>query len=175
MTEIYKKLGLLLDQTQPGNLVKANGANLIYDNILSQMEKTDCFTQKYGLTLTFKKSFHLDDPLYLHKTTDKFMSKYKNEFKYIGFPEFTKKNHNLHYHFIIWDCYELPLVTFSKRWQRKFGISKLENPIKHYYCKNKESCRIKHLLLKPKEDSKCWFHYIIKDYGINGLWSLTNY
>ncbi len=175
-TNIYNKLGLLLDQTQPKIKIKTNGSNLVFKNIFAKLEKVNCFTQKYGLTLTFRSSFHRDDPLYLHRLIEQEFSKYNDEFSYICFPEFTKKNNNLHYHCVIWNCYELGIITFCKRWQRKFGIYKLENPLRHYYCHTHidNICRVKYQMLNPKPESRCWVHYILKDYG-NGLWSITNY
>lgn len=167
-------LGSQLDQTQAPPEIKPRGTNLVFANIIKQLCSLQVFTQKYGITLTFKSSFHSDCPLFLHKLARDFFKDYDSKFKYVLFPEFTQKG-NLHYHGVIWSCYELPLMQCIKRWKRKYGISKIENPINYYFCSDISNCRIKQLMLNPKENSKCWLHYILKDYNKNGLWSLTNY
>ncbi len=175
-TVIYNKLKFdYLTKLKPNIKIKTNGYNLVYENILAKLKLVDLYSQKYGLTLTFSRGFHNDDPLFLHKLIIKEFAKWNDKFRYIGFPEFSKRNNQLHYHFIIWGCYELEIVTFCKRYQRKFGIYKLENPLRYYYCGNDSDCKVKRLMLNPKPDSLCWFHYIQKDYNKNGLWSITNY
>ncbi len=173
--EIYSnnKVGVVLDQTQPTKCERSDGSKVVWNNILKQLIKVNNSSQKYGLTLTFRSSFNLDDPLILHRVTEEFMNKYNAKFQYIGFAEFTKRG-NIHYHLVIWDCYLLPLISFCKAWQRKFGIYRLEDPIKYYYCLNIKQCNIKRIMLRPKKESKCWLHYIIKNHP-SGLWPLTNY
>lgn len=172
--DYYKKVGLSLDQTQPPKLNKSQDSNIIFSNIIKTLLSLNTISQKYGITLTFKKKYHNVDPLKLHRDAITLLSEYNKKFKYILFPEFTQKG-VLHYHGIIWDCYQLPFTRMTKKWSREMGFTKNEYEIKHYMCLTKNKCTLKETLNSLKDSTMCWYHYIQKDYGKNGLWALTNY
>ncbi len=179
MSNIYSdfqkrmKAGSLLDRTQPKFKPMSQGGRLIFTNILKKLISLESITQKYGCTLTFKSKFHGDDPLMIHRVTESFFIQYQSKFQYMVFAEFTGKG-NLHYHLVAWDCYQLPFTAMIKKWRRSYGFGKPEYNIRYYYC-GTEKCSVKKLMLRPKADSKCWLHYIIKDYLKNGLWAITHY
>ncbi len=161
-----KKVGVTLDQHQPKKLVKSNDPYLVYEHILSQLISLKNNTQLYGITLTFKKKFKMDDPRWLHCLIERWLKQTKwKELNYILFPEFTPKG-DLHYHGVIWDSYEAPFLQRVRAWQRKYGFVKPELKLNTYKCENG---------LSTKLNKCCWYHYIIKDHGKTGLWTLTNY
>ncbi len=176
MKNIYSKniAGFVLDQTQPRIRIKTRGTNIVFEHILKAMAGIQVIDQKYGITLTFNKRFHRDDPNYLHKLTKLFFVKYNQDFKYIIFSEFTKKG-ILHFHGVIWNCYQLPFIKMANAWTKRYGYVKKELNIRHYFCGTINNCSIKKAMLKSKEESKCWMHYIMKDYQINGLSTINNY
>lgn len=113
-------------------------------------------TQMYGCTFTFKRSFHNDDPVYLHRMTEKEINKSRiwKDKKYILFAEFSPKGGILHYHGIIYGCYQTEFLRLCNWWRRKFGFVKPELEIRH-----------------PDK----WRDYITKDYGKTGLWTLYDW
>ncbi len=122
------------------------------DMLLSKCNEISKFSQRYGATLTLKKKYHNDDPLYLHRLVEQKIRKSTlwNHSKYILFAEFTRQG-ILHYHCIIWDMYEIQYVNLMNWWRRIFGYVKMEKEIVHY---------------------NCWIKYITKDYGKTGLWTI---
>ncbi len=174
----YKKVGFdILDQTQREKAEKSNSTQLhpvdVFSTIWEKIHKVNKVTQKYGVTLTFKRKFHDIDPLELHRMVIKKMgnSRMCKKINYILIPEFTSKG-QLHYHGIVWDSYQLPFIKFSKWWKRTYGFSKEELDIRYYFC---GSIDYKKCLQKEVSKAKhCWSHYITKSVGKTGLWTLTN-
>lgn len=170
----FFQVGEVLDQTQPQKMRKPTGSNLVYLNIQNQLVLLSKVSQKYGVTLTFKKKFHYDDPLFMHRMVDTFFRDFRKKFNFVLFPEFNSSA-QLHYHGVIWGCYQLPFMVMVKRWRRKYGFVKVELSLRHYFCTTIDNCSVKKYMLRPKKDSRCWLHYISKDYSKNGLWSVVNY
>ncbi len=140
----------VLDQTMP-NLGHYNLAKQVIDQKLIQI---DNISQRYGATLTLKKKYHNDDPLYMHRLIEKKILGshiWKNK-KYIMFAEFTKKG-IIHYHGIFYNMYQIEFIKMMNWWKRIFGHVKIEIEIRHY---------------------DCWIKYITKDQGKTGLWTLYN-
>ncbi len=146
--------------------------NIVYDNIWSKICLINKHSQKYGITLTFSSKWHIEDSLTLHRIVISKITKSTvcKNINYIFFPEFTKGG-ILHYHGIIWDCYQLPFIRFSRWWSRTFGFTKPELELRYYLCNISAKCT-QSQISKAKH---CWSHYITKDYGKNGLWTLTHY
>jgi len=111
-------------------------------------------TQMSGFTLTFKRKFHTDDPLWLHRHIEGLIIKSKiwNTKSYMLFPEFTKKG-ALHYHGIMWNEYNVEVVRSINWWRRKFGFVKPELEIRNI-------------------DN--YIRYITKSYSKTGLWTIMN-
>jgi len=168
----YYKLGEVLDQTQAKISPRRYTEHVVFTNIWREIVDIDKFSQKYGLTLTFKSQFAMDDPKELHRFVHDKISKscvFKNT-KYIFFPEFTQ-NGNLHYHGVIWDCYEVDFIRISKWWKRSFGYTREEKEFNMYICCNKAMyCERRKMFNKW-----CWSHYMSKDHGKVGLYPFTNY
>ncbi len=165
-SNIPKKVGVSLDQHQPKKLEKSMSYDsIVYDHITKKLKTLSIYTHVYGITLTFKKSFKMDDPQWLHRHIHIWLNQTKwKKLNYILFPEFTSKG-DLHYHGVVWDCYQAPFLQRVCSWQRKFGFVKPELQLNTYHCG-----------LPPKQTNKCcWYHYIIKDHGKTGLCTLTNY
>lgn len=161
----------VLDQNKTKIVAKAIGKTIGSMYLVDIMEKSVVFTQKYGITLTFKSKFTMDDPKKLHRMIANKLLKSRvwQGHKYILFPEFTSSG-SLHYHGIIWDTYEVDLVRMAQWWRRTFGYVKLEKDIKYYYCGTPatQECSQKN---KKNKKIKCWLHYITKDVGKVGLWT----
>ncbi len=154
----------ILDQTTQNS---ANDRGILIDKSITMPELTRLqqaikdklvqlkqYTQCYGLTLTFKPLWHIEDPRDLHIIVqDKLKKSYiwQNK-KYILFPEYTRAG-NLHYHGIIYDQYQTEFIRCVKWWVRTFG-----------YCKPE-------LIIKDRDK---WNAYICKDYGVTGLWTIRN-
>lgn len=115
----------------------------------------DQYSDLVGFTLTFRKSFHSDDDLFLHRMISKKLIKstvWKTK-KYILFPEFTSKKGNLHYHGIMWDSYEIEVMRSMKWWRKNYGFVRVELKLNSPYN---------------------WLKYITKDYMKTGLYTLYN-
>ncbi len=86
------------------------------------------YSQYFGIILTFKNKWYSFDPEDLHKLVKEKLSKSLvcKKAKYYLFPEFTPQKGHLHYHGVIYDCYDLVNVRFNKWWSRTFGFSKPE-------------------------------------------------
>jgi len=112
------------------------------------------FSQKVGVTLTFKKDFITLDPISLHRYVELKLirSSIWNKLNYILYPEYTKAG-NLHYHGLIYNCYDTEAIRAVKWWRRTFGYVKPELEIRHY---------------------DKWSEYITKDIGKVGLWALVS-
>lgn len=164
-----KVLGVILDQPKTEKIKCPIGSN-IKNILMSKLFSLDPITDKFGVTLTFnQKKFNNDDPKYIHRLIVKKITKSRiwKDVKYILFPEFDK-NGNLHYHGVIWGVYQIKCIRCVKWWRRNFGFAKPELEIKYYVCKCKEVCERRSI------NSWCWVHYISKDFGKTGLWSLYN-
>lgn len=172
--DFYNKIGFdILDQTQPENIARANGDKMkaiVFQSIWKKLVEQNKITQKYGVTLTFSPKWHNEDPLELHRIVIDKMNRSTvcKDIEYIIFPEFSKKG-QLHYHGIVFNCYQLPFIRFSKWWKRTFGFAKVELEIRYYLCQDKIGVCIQ------KRASRCWCHYITKDNGKTGLWSLVRF
>lgn len=168
-----KKVGEVLDQTQPPESRKSYRDQVVFTNIWLELIKQNKCTQKYGITLTFSTKWHIEDALTLHRIVQTKMARSTvcKNIKYILFPEYTAKG-ILHYHGIIFSCYQTPFIRFSKWWKRSFGHTKEELEIRYYLCSINPAKCMQSSLSKAKY---CWSHYITKDYHKNGLWTLTNY
>ncbi len=145
-----KALGLeVLDQTQRD----FRSYNPAKEVILKKTKEIEKFSDKCGATLTLKKKYHNDDPLYMHRLVEAKLTKSTlwNKRKYILFPEFGSKNGVLHYHGIFWDMYQIEFVKLINWWRRTFGFVKMELEIRHY---------------------DCWIKYITKEHGKTGLWTI---
>ncbi len=118
-------------------------------------EIIDNNSQIAGFTVTFRKSFHNDDDLWLHNYVHCYLDKARtwNKLGYMMFPEYNK-NGILHYHGIIWGEYQATVMLALKSWRRKFGFVKPE------------------LNLSSKYN---WIKYITKDYNKVGLYTLMNF
>ncbi len=164
-----KALGDLLDHPK-ANEVKSNGINNIRLVLLKKLESLENITDKYGFTLTFNmRKFRNDDSKYMHRLASQRIEKSPvwRDVKYIMIPEFDK-NGNLHYHGVIWDVYQIKCVRCIKWWRRNFGFAKPELELKYFNCGSGQICKRREI------KSWCWKHYITKDFGKTGLWSLYN-
>ncbi len=119
--------------------------NTLIDNKSSQVA---------GFTLTLKKKYHEDDPVWMHRYIHKSLqsSRIWKDKNYILFPEFTKRG-VLHYHGIMWDEYQVEVIRSINWWRRKYGFVKLEKKINNL---------------------RSFLTYITKDYNTVGLWTITN-
>lgn len=83
----------------------------------------------YSITLTFKPKYHFKDPEELHGMFRKEIIRYSfkclTEIEFFAYPEFTPKNHTLHYHGIL---LAPPLVRMKlKAWLgRHWGFIQLK-------------------------------------------------
>ena len=176
ITEYFRKessLGVSLDQTQTKEIVKACSANVVRRAVFLAMIKTLDFSEKYGITFTFGKKFHSDNPLFLHRLIDRKIGKSRlwSKCKYILYPEFNASG-ILHYHGMIYDCPQLQMSRINIWWKRTYGsITKIEYSIRYAYCGNEEKC-----IQSNKSNAKyCWLHYVSKDVGNTGLWIIYNF
>ncbi len=175
--DYYRKEGVevcILDQTQRPKLKKEY--NVVLNKHLETLLSLNRFTDKYGITLTFNKKWYNEDPIDLARIVQIKIdnSRCFKKVKYILCPEFTSHG-NLHYHGIIWDCYQMPFQQCVRMWRRQFGYVKPELEIKYYYCGTTITCSIKKQMITPKKRSMCWLHYIIKDRGKVGLPIIYSY
>ncbi len=171
--DFYKaeSVGSVLDQNQQNTEERRADDKVVFKNLFHKLISLNEMTQVYGITLTFRSTYHKDDPESLHRAIYKDLmsqAKWKKN-NFFLFPEFTEKG-ILHYHGVVWDCYELPFIQMSKYWHRKFGFAKVELKIKYYYCGNGKECMYNEKTV-PKS---CWCHYCIKDYDSVGLNTLYN-
>ncbi len=155
VSKIKEKVGLLLDQAQPESK-KCDTSNVCRNKILNRLNNIfDDYTQVYGITLTFKLKFsdYCDEVLHreIKERIDK--STLFKQTKYVLFPEYTQKG-TLHYHGIIYDCYQVEYMKCVKWWRRNYGFVKPELKIKY-----------------PKK----WIQYITKDLGKTGLYTLYKF
>ncbi len=151
--EFYKKLGGLLDQAQPEKMEKTNGDKK--NNLLLRLNSIfRNNTQVYGITCTLGKKCDYNDPLFMHRMIVRKLcrSTLWRKQKYLLIPEFTD-NGRLHYHGVIYNCYEVEAIRLSQWWKREFGFTKFEKEIRY-----------------PNK----WIDYILKDIGKTGLWTISN-
>lgn len=162
LTAIYRNGFDILDQTQRK---KGDNPEVVCDDCLLKerqaalrltlLQLSETNSQFYGFTFTFKKKFHVEDPKTLHKILQQILLSSttfgsRAPAKYYMFPEFSPTG-NLHYHGVIYDCYQVQFIKMCKWWRRKYGFVKVEIEIKH-----------------PKK----WVNYITKDYCKTGLWTI---
>ncbi len=140
----------ILDKPMP----KFGHYNIVRQVIDKEIIQISKFSQKYGATLTLKKKYHNDDPMYIHRLVEEKIlgSRIWKGKKYIMFSEFTK-NGIIHYHGIFYDMYQVEFVKLMNWWRRIFGFVKIEMEIIHY---------------------DCYIKYITKGQGKTGLWTLYN-
>ncbi len=168
----FRGLGDSFDQTQTDLIEKRIAPNVIrYTNFSKMIDSLD-YSQKYGITLTFRRKWHSEDPLYLHRLIHKKISSsrlWKKE-KYILFPEYSA-NGILHYHGYMYNTYQTNVKRLEIWWKRTYGIiTKVEYDLRYVYCGERDKC-----IQKNKSNAKyCWLHYITKDVGKTGLWTISN-
>ncbi len=173
--EYFRKessLGVSLDQTQTENVRKSYSAQVVRRACFQAMIKILEYDEKYGITFTFKKSFHGDNPLFLHRLIDQKIasSRLWKECKYILYPEFTAGG-ILHYHGLIYDCSQLQMSRINIWWKRTYGtITKIEYSIRYAYCGTEHECT----QINKSNAKSCWLHYVSKDSGKTGLWIIYN-
>lgn len=145
---------------------KCNGGKqmTMYDNLKMIIGKIKYNTLKYGITITI-------DPCYPYKNRrfksmsddrkhtvvkmiiEKYVSKNNLNMQYIIIPEYSNKSGHLHYHGIVWNCYQKTFSNFVRKLRGYVGFCKPEMKINHY-------------------DE--WIKYIFKDYGKSGLSTIIN-
>lgn len=160
----------LLDQTKPAERKKQEGVHIVHFKNLSILYSlNNTLMIPFGITLTFKKSFHSSDSRWLHDYFQSRIEKCKvaKLFKYQFYPEFSSKNCHLHYHGIIYSTYQVHFIEFVKWYTRSFGYCKPELEIYNYWCEKKDSC--------ITTTKRCWLHYITKDCSKTGLYPIVKY
>lgn len=173
--DYYISVGVdILDQTQRNKL--NTDSNVVLNKHLMTLLSLNRHTDKYGVTLTFNKKWYNEDPKELAQMVQLKLNNAScfKKVKFIFCPEFTTHG-NLHYHGVIWDCYQMPFQKCVRWWRRTFGYVRPEIEIKYYYCDTAITCSIKKQMITPKKTSKCWLHYIIKDRGKVGLPIIYSY
>lgn len=167
-----KSLGVSLDQTQTNLIRKSCSANVVRRACFKAMIKMLDFSEIYGITFTFRQSFHGDNPLFLHRLIDQKIARSRlwRGCKYILYPEFNASG-ILHYHGIIYDCPQIVMTRLNNWWKRNYGtITKIEYSIRYAFCGTEALCT-----QKNKSNAKhCWLHYVSKDSGKTGLWIIYN-
>lgn len=99
------------------------------NDISKKILKMAICTQKIGFTLTFAKMWHDEDPDTLFHYFVKFIAdNFEKNDKIIIFPEFTVKG-ILHFHGIIYNCYQRYINKKLKDWRKTYGIVKMEYAI----------------------------------------------
>ncbi len=120
-----------LDQTLPE---KRRLSLVVREALLKKfINIPNIYSQYYGITLTFTRKWKELDPDYLHKLVKTHVCKsllFKKT-KYYLFPEFTEAG-DLHYHGVIYDCYELPFFKIVAHWKRVYGWAKPEKKIRNW-------------------------------------------
>lgn len=140
----------ILDQPIPEK--DTTVSNAILNSV--QLLLIEC-SQISGFTLTFKKKYHEDDDLELHRYVEQYLLKSKcwNKTQYVLFSEYTSKG-NIHYHGVMFNQYQINVMKCIKSWRRKFGFVKVELEIRNV---------------------RNWYDYITKNYGKIGLWTLYKF
>lgn len=149
--EYYNEKGVeILDQPQ-----RKKSDNVIHLYIKRLLNDNLSISQVSGMTLTFQKKFHSDDPRYLHKYVIKTLNQSRiwKRKEYILFPEFSAKHGILHYHGCVMNEYEVEVCKMLLMWRRKFGFAKPEMKIRKMIN---------------------WNTYITKDYDKSGLWTIIH-
>ncbi len=160
------------------DLTKTNAKKLechIASNFIKKklVNITKC-SQYYGINITFKSKYHDMDPIQLHRLFQKKLIKSniwkKNQ--YLLFPEFSPKSGNLHYHGVVYDCYQHNVISMQKMCKREFGPQ-----CKVFLTVNCKLCEAGidgpcSYLKQNGDKGWCWTHYITKDVGKTGLWTI---
>ncbi len=167
----FKKSDLgCLDQPKPDLERKRYTKDVVRKACFINMIDITKYDQKYGITFTFAPKFHNDNPLFLHRLIDQKIasSRLWKKCKYILYPEFNSSG-VLHYHGFIYDCYQSHMAKLNNWWKRTYGtITKIEYDIRYPYCGQTTVC-----IQKNKSNAKyCWIHYVSKDVGKTGLWTI---
>lgn len=96
-------------------------------------------TQKVGFTLTFSKMWQDEDPDTLYKYIQDYIEKYFDKIQYVLVPEFTSSG-IMHFHGIIYNCYQRTINKVLNEWRKTFGFIKIESHItdkwEKYICKD---------------------------------------
>lgn len=132
-------------------------------NLLFIIGKIKYNTLKYGITITIDPKFPYKNRRFKsmadsqkHDTVkiiiEKYMLKTMSNIQYILIPEYSDNNGMLHYHGIVWNCYQLSFSNFLRKLRGTIGYCKGEFEIKHY---------------------DKWLSYIFKNYGKSGLSTIT--
>lgn len=158
MRRVTENFGVLLDKTK--NKLKempfaGQLDNDVPDYLTKRIRELEKVSQIGGFTLTFSKKFKNEDPRWLMRYVQEKINNsrvWKGK-EYILLPEFTK-NGDLHFHGVLWNCYQVELLQLTRWWSRSFGFTKPEIEIANY-------------------DN--WIRYIFKDYGKTGLWTIYNF
>ncbi len=169
----FNKGSTLLDQDPHREMEKSgNGQSQVLCVCLKLMNQSrkvlNSNSQCYGVTLTLKKKYNLEDPIQVHRDLENYFKnrnwKSKN---YIFVPEFTSNNGYLHYHGIIWDEYQCTVQKRLNSYRRKYGWCKPEYELRYRDCVN---CKER----VTKYPKCCWYHYMWKSRNV-GLWTLYNF
>jgi len=135
-------------QTYKGNSGKVCECN---KTLRSDLQKYKNNTQKIGFTLTFDSSYHSENPDLLYQNLLNYVTEhFEKSIKYIITIEFTSSG-ILHFHGVIYDCYQRYVSKILKNWRKTYGFVKIEWKI------------------SPK-----WEEYIIKDVDRIGYPALNN-
>ncbi len=102
-------------------------------SIENKIKKMVSCTQKIGFTLTFAKMWHDEDPDTLYKYfTDYIYKEFPCKIEYIIAPEFTSSG-ILHFHGIIYNCYQRCVNKLFTKWRKNYGFIKMEYKITEHW------------------------------------------
>lgn len=130
--------------------------------------------QVYPLTMTinFKKFPKMINDANIHRKIQQILieSPSWRKVKYYLFPEYDD-NCRLHYHGIIYGCYQSKMVSCMNVWKRKIGFvdKGASREIRYPICCIEPQCTY---IQKGLVKKGCWYHYCIKDTKKSGLWTL---
>ncbi len=96
-------------------------------NLLNLMKKYRDVSDQIGFTLTFNSSYHDEDPDLLYTYLVRYVKQYftNENMNFIVMTEFTAKG-IIHFHGIIYNCYQRFVVKMLTSWRKWYGIIKLE-------------------------------------------------
>ncbi len=125
MENHFKEQYEQLTYYKPHELCKCN------DNIKKSLLKHKSSTQRSGFTLTFKPIYHEYDPDELYEFIVRYCEQnFHKKDPYIIFPEFTSSG-ILHFHGVVYNCYQRYISSCLKEWRRQYGYVKIEWTIKN--------------------------------------------
>ncbi len=120
------------------------------------------YSEVFGFTLTLspKKKYRGQymqnfDDLKLHRLIGETLksSRVWKDVCYFMYPEFGESNGRLHYHGVIYNCYQLKFKKCMSQWKRVFGNTKPEMVL---------------------TSNRAWIGYCVKDDGATGLYPFYN-